>query len=154
MESTQGESSEESQQYQITNSEENNKSWWDSISETFLPSSGSEQSEKNYAAVSVSHPPGYSLQEVKTGLGMTAEETADSSNYERERFLGHSNRSTENFRVAERKPLFSCVVDGISNTANVLGTTLGSSADEDNNNVHGIDTTSLLAVPESTGRDN
>jgi len=155
VESTQGEPSEESQQYQITNSEENNKSWWDSISETFLPSSvSSEQTEKNYAAVSVSQPPGYSLQEVNTGLGMTAEKTVDSSIHEQERLLGHSNRSTETFRVAERKPLFSCVVDGISNTANVLGTTLGSNADEDNNNVHGIDTTSLLAVPESTGREN
>lgn len=158
MESVQeGQSSEESQHdlYQIADSDEKNKSWWDSISEALIPSTTTnEQAEKNHAAVSVSRPPGCSLHGVNTGMSFTAEENIDGSNLEQERLLGQTNHSSGNFRVAERKPLFSCVVDGISNTANVLGTTLGSNVDEDSNNVHGIDTTSLLAVPESTGREN
>jgi len=158
IESAQGQSSEESQHelYQIADSDEKNKSWWDSISEAFIPSTtnNNEHAEKNHAAVSVSRPPGCSLHGVNTGMGLTAEENVDGSNFEQERLLGHPNRNSGTFRVAERKPLFSCVVDGISNTANVLGTTLGSNVDEDSNSVHGIDTTSLLAVPESTGREN
>lgn len=53
-------------------------------------------------------------------------------------------------RVAQRQPLFSCVVDSVNSTVGTLtGTNL--SQDQDGN-VHGVDSTSLLAV-SNVGRD-
>ena len=52
-------------------------------------------------------------------------------------------------RVAESKPLFSCVADSIMTTANqYMAATLMDSPD-DEGNVHGVDSSSLLAVPMS-----
>ena len=57
-------------------------------------------------------------------------------------------------RVAESAPLFSCIVDSVSNTAAAVGSTLmGEHGDgDDDDEVNGVDTTSFLAVP-NTGRD-
>ena len=52
-------------------------------------------------------------------------------------------------RVAQSQPLFSCVVDSISNTAAAAGSYL---TGEEEDEVHGVDTTSFLAVPNA-GRD-
>uniref|UniRef100_A0A7S1CY09 Uncharacterized protein n=1 Tax=Cyclophora tenuis TaxID=216820 RepID=A0A7S1CY09_CYCTE len=53
-------------------------------------------------------------------------------------------------RVAERQPLFSCVVDSVSTAANSLGTALTSQTVQEDRegNVHGVDASSLLAVPQ------
>lgn len=58
-------------------------------------------------------------------------------------------------RVAEQKPLFSCVADSIVSTANQY--LIGGGEDEEGN-VHGVDASSLLAMPSSrigrnTGRN-
>ena len=53
-------------------------------------------------------------------------------------------------RVAQRQPLFSCVVDSVNST---VGTLTGTSLSQDREgNVHGVDATSLLAV-SNVGRD-
>ena len=53
-------------------------------------------------------------------------------------------------RVAQRQPLFSCVVDSVNSTVGTLtGTSL---AHDQEGNVHGVDATSLLAV-SNVGRD-
>ena len=53
-------------------------------------------------------------------------------------------------RVAQRQPLFSCVVDSVNST---VGTLTGTSLGQDHEgNVHGVDATSLLAV-SNVGRD-
>ena len=53
-------------------------------------------------------------------------------------------------RVAQSAPLFSCIVDSVSNTAAAVGSTL--MGEDDDDEVNGVDTTSFLAVP-NTGRD-
>ncbi|GKY90993.1 hypothetical protein MPSEU_000072100 [Mayamaea pseudoterrestris] len=57
--------------------------------------------------------------------------------------------SMQQARVAESKPLFSCVADSIMTTANqYMAATLMDAPDEEGN-VHGVDSSSLLAVPMS-----
>lgn len=50
-------------------------------------------------------------------------------------------------RVAEQKPLFSCVADSIATAATSLYTQTMMPTDEEGN-VHGVDSSSLLAVPQ------
>jgi hypothetical protein len=58
--------------------------------------------------------------------------------------------TTQGARVAQRQPLFSCVVDSVSST---VGTLTGSMIGADSEgNVHGVDSTSLLAISQ-VGRD-
>lgn len=59
-------------------------------------------------------------------------------------------------RVAEKQPLFSCVVDSVAGAANTLGTALtAQTLDEDREgNVHGVDSSSLLAVPQVSRNNN
>jgi len=52
-------------------------------------------------------------------------------------------------RVAQSQPLFSCVVDSISSSANAASTYI---MGEDDEEVNGVDTTSFLSVP-NVGRD-
>lgn len=52
-------------------------------------------------------------------------------------------------RVAESKPLFSCVADSIMTTANQYMASALMDAPDEEGNVHGVDSTSLLAVPMS-----
>mmetsp|Transcript_5458 Transcript_5458/g.8977 ORF Transcript_5458/g.8977 Transcript_5458/m.8977 type:complete len:494 (-) Transcript_5458:66-1547(-) len=52
-------------------------------------------------------------------------------------------------RVAEQKPLFSCVVDSVNST---VGTLTGQLSQDAEGNVHGVDASSLLAV-SNVGRD-
>ena len=47
-------------------------------------------------------------------------------------------------RVAAQKPLFSCVADSITSAATSLYTT--TLPEDDEGNVHGVDSSSLLAV--------
>lgn len=66
-----------------------------------------------------------------------------------ERELGGGTRPAA-ARVAQRQPLFSCVVDSVNST---VGTLTGTSLSQDREgNVHGVDATSLLAV-SNVGRD-
>jgi len=58
--------------------------------------------------------------------------------------------TTQGARVAQRQPLFSCVVDSVNSTVGTLtGTMIGADSE---GNVHGVDSTSLLAISQ-VGRD-
>jgi hypothetical protein len=60
------------------------------------------------------------------------------------------NPTTQGARIAQRQPLFSCVVDSVNSTVGTLtGTMVGADSE---GNVHGVDSTSLLAISQ-VGRD-
>jgi hypothetical protein len=119
------------------------KSWWDSIfgssSETGVPLRRGE--------LGVSRPPSAGssnstrqLHSVNTGQEETMSE-------ERNSLLMNSGGAPA--RVAERQPLFSCMVDSVS----ALGTALTSNIvkDDEEGNVHGVDASSLLVTGPSAG---
>merc|ERR1711862_1067742 len=60
---------------------------------------------------------------------------------EREGLLGPA-------RVAEQKPLFSCVADSISTATTSLLFNTQTLQEDREGNVHGVDASSLLAVPQ------
>jgi len=71
----------------------------------------------------------------------TGEETINFYGNERERLV---NRSGGGARIAQQKPLFSCVADSISTAASsITGMTL---SEDQEGNVNGVDSSSLLAV--------
>lgn len=94
-----------------------------------------------------------------TVAGMFSSETKETapppvqssrSGDERESLTGGGGGGRPAARVAERQPLFSCVVDSVNSTVGTLtGTHLGHDKE---GNVHGVDATSLLAV-SNIGRD-
>jgi len=117
------------------------KSWWDSISDT-LDSyvNGEPEIDESKRSAEIGENRGtYSptrLHSVTTG------EEGD----ERVGLMeGGGGGDYPAARVAQGKPLFSCVVDSISNTANMM---LGEQDEE----VHGVDTTSFLTTP-NVGRN-
>lgn len=117
-------------------------SWWDSMMVSIGVSNAPEDSdEKRSAEINVNRPPG--------SRGMSASQRAlHSDDYETEGLLGSGGSDPRAARVAESKPLFSCVVDSVSHaaTAAAAGVTSMTYGDDDEE-VHGIDTTSFLAVP-------
>lgn len=113
------------------------KSWWDSISDT-LDSyvNGEPAIDESKRSAEIGENRGtYSptrLHSVTTG------EEGD----ERVGLMGGGGGGDyPAARVAQGKPLFSCVVDSISNTANMM---MG----EEDEEVHGVDTTSFLTTPD------
>lgn len=117
------------------------KTWWDSMNDALVSVGVTSPPEPDHAQQSVSRPPGSSrvLHSAVTGEEGT----------ERVGLLGGEDGRPA-ARVAESQPLFSCIVDSVSNTAAVVGNTIMGEDDEDE--VNGVDTTSFLAVP-NTGRD-
>jgi len=97
-----------------------------------------------------------------TMTGMFSTSTGDStsaaqhsrSREERESLTSenrHPAGARSGARVAEQKPLFSCVVDSVNTT---VGSLTGTQLNEDGEgNVHGVDASSLLAV-SNVGREN
>jgi len=90
-----------------------------------------------------------------TGMFSTSEVPGAQQNrtsHERESLTGAPRRPAgvrSAARVAESKPLFSCVVDTVNTT---VGTLTGSAPDAEGN-VHGVDSSSLLAI-SNVGREN
>ena len=133
-------------------SQKEKKTWWDSISSVVnvgVPN------EAKSAEIRVQKPPGAAnvkstgLQQAQTG------HEEDRVDYvpEHETLLGagSSKRNLQPARVAESKANpFSCVVD----TVNSIGTTLTTRpiTEDSNGNVHGINASPLLAVP-NVGRN-
>jgi len=117
------------------------KSWWDSISDTldsYVNGEPAIDESKRSAEIGENRNRGtYAptrLHSVTTG------EEGD----ERVGLMGGGGGGGGDYpaaRVAQGKPLFSCVVDSISNTANMM---MGEQEEE----VHGVDTTSFLTTPD------
>lgn len=109
-----------------TNQKSGDSSWWGTFSSMFTP-------------VGDEGPP--------RTMGATTAGARPSSTppRETERLV-----SSGGARVAERQPLFSCVVDSVSNAANTLGTAMTAQTIQEDRegNVHGVDASSLLAVPQ------
>jgi len=101
-------------------------------------------------------PAGESWWETVTGMftGETSTENPQSPaerqrDEQRESLVGGGARRT-GARVAQSAPLFSCVVDSVNST---VGTLTGTALSQDRDgNVHGVDSSSLLAV-SNVGRD-
>ena len=141
------------------------RSWWDKISS--IVSYGVEEEPRSRGDISVTRPPGSS--EINTGSSI--------STYPGQRRPGSINSgtitgdearsllSTPNAtnlhpvvidgneanlpagRIAEQRPLLSCVYDSVSNVASSVFSTDAFVPDEDGN-VNGVDARSLLAVTE------
>jgi hypothetical protein len=80
------------------------------------------------------------------------------ANTETIHFSSSSNNDPLQARVAEPKPLFSCVADSILTTANQYMTATSSMLldehPDEEGNVHGVDSSSLLAMPsQGVGRN-
>lgn len=106
--------------------------WWDSMLATMgvsdaPPSNGS-------AEINVSRPPGSS----RPTSSQRALHSSSSNDYDSDPRAA---------RVAESKPLFSCVVDSVSHAASAAAAGVSQMTYGDDEEVHGIDTTSFLAVP-------
>lgn len=86
-----------------------------------------------------------------TGMFTTTDSTT-ATQQERESLTNHRPAGVRaGARVAEQKPLFSCVVDSVNTT---VGSLTGTNLTEDGEgNVHGVDASSLLAV-SNVGREN
>ncbi|KAL3788369.1 hypothetical protein HJC23_009175 [Cyclotella cryptica] len=139
-------------------------SWWDKISS--IISYGVEEEHRERGDIGVTRPPGASgaASSVSTYPGqrrdvtlIPATVTGDRSpaNYTNEETQGllHPvvvNGNEANLpagRVAEQRPLFSCVFDSVSNAASAVFSTGDAPVDEEGN-VYGVDSRSLLAVTE------
>lgn len=104
--------------------------------------------EKRSAEIKVNRPPGGSMAASQGGLHGAV--TGNEYEYEREGLLGSGGSSSRDneARVAESKPLFSCVVDSVSNAASAAAAGVTSMAYGEDEEVNGVDTTSFLAVPK------
>jgi len=121
-------------------------SWWDTLMVGMgVATTPEESGDKHSAEINVSRPPGS-----MTPSQRTLHSAVTGDRYEREGLLGSGGggRGGGEARVAESKPMFSCVVDSVSNAAYAAAAGVSSMAYDDEEEVHGIDTTSFLAVPK------
>jgi len=113
--------------------------------------------EPSSAEITVTRPPGSRQPTTRGGLidaniGTRAGESdAHDLQLEQESLLTggtqENGRSARAGRVAESKPMFSCVVDSISSTANAMSGAMASyTTGEDEEEVHGVDSSSFLSV--------
>lgn len=136
-------------------SSSNDKSWWDTISEGLgldsLVGVGVSAEEPiaagANAAAEYRAPGNMSSSQRMLHSAVTGEEGGE----EHMGLLGSEGGSggRPSARVAQSQPLFSCVVDSISSSANAASTYI---MGEDDEEVNGVDTTSFLSVP-NVGRD-
>jgi|EP00970_Alexandrium_tamarense_P001724 hypothetical protein len=135
-------------------------SWWDKISS--IVSYGVEEVPRERGELGVTRPPGASNSSTYPGqrrehlspVNTVNNSTSPSRNEETRGLLSPAvvDGNEANLpagRVAEQRPLFSCVMDSVSNVASAVFST-GDAADEEGN-VYGVDSSSLLAVT-SAGR--
>eukprot|EP00581_Thalassiosira_minuscula_P018359 CAMPEP_0183723136 /NCGR_PEP_ID=MMETSP0737-20130205/14832_1 /TAXON_ID=385413 /ORGANISM="Thalassiosira miniscula, Strain CCMP1093" /LENGTH=761 /DNA_ID=CAMNT_0025953389 /DNA_START=205 /DNA_END=2490 /DNA_ORIENTATION=+ len=135
-------------------------SWWDKISS--IVSYGVADEGRERGDLGVTRPPGspqraqsqYPAQRSRAGNAPASRSPAH--NEERRGLLvnvdGSGNENTANLpsgRVAESKPLFSCMMDSVSNAANAVWSTGGEQDGE--GNVHGVDSSSLLITNAGRG---
>jgi Zn finger protein HypA/HybF involved in hydrogenase expression len=128
-------------------------SWWDSLSKGMnnaMVAMGVVADEENDPAhMSVSRPPGA----VSPGQRSLHAATTGEEGSEREGLLqaegGNYDYRRREARVAQSQPLFSCIVDSVANTASAVSSAVYG---DDDDEVHGVDSSPLFAVPK-TGRD-
>jgi len=122
-------------------------SWWDSLKVSMGVAADPEDTQnKRSAEIQISRPPGSMSQSQRALHGVS---TGGSYDTEREGLIGgNGGDNSRAARVAESKPLFSCVVDSVSNAAAVAAAGVTSMTQGDEEEVHGVDTTSFLAVPK------
>jgi hypothetical protein len=118
------------------------KSWWDTINDAMVSVGMTAPAEDPPAHMNVSRPPG--SQRTPLHSAVTGDEGS-----ERIGLLG-ADGGRPAARVEESQPLFSYLVDSVSSTAAAAGTYMMGEDDEEE--VHGVDTSSFLAVPNA-GRD-
>jgi hypothetical protein len=150
--------------------EEEGETWWESVTSIFgkkggaVPHVGVPQqvAPTQRGDIGVARPPGSPARQqglVAARTGAETETISFSNSYEeREGLLldhGGSGGGVPKARVAERQPLFSCVVDSVSSAASSLGSALTSTtlSEDQEGNVHGVDASSLLAVPNVSRGD-
>merc|ERR1712165_539714 len=122
-------------------------SWWDSLKVSMGVAADPEDTQnKRSAEIQISRPPGSMSPSQRALHGVS---TGGSYDTEREGLIGgNGGDNSRAARVAESKPLFSCVVDSVSNAAAVAAAGVTSMTQGDEEEVHGVDTTSFLAVPK------
>jgi hypothetical protein len=154
--------------------EEVEETWWDSVTSIFGKKGGAAAPTRPHVGVpqqvaptqrgdiGVARPPGSQARQqglVAAHTGAETETITFSDSYEEREGLLLDNSSgggaVQKARVAERQPLFSCVVDSVSNAASSLGSALTSTtlSEDQEGNVHGVDASSLLAVPNVSRGD-
>lgn len=139
-------------------------SWWDKISS--IISYGVEEEHRERGDIGVARPPGASgtASSISTYPGQRRDVTLTPATVTGDRSpTSYRNEETQGLlhpvvvngneanlpagRVAEQRPLFSCVLDSVSNAASAVFSTGDAHVDEEGN-VYGIDSRSLLAVTE------
>ena len=133
---------------------EEESTWWDTIVGSMGGTTTTETEEthgnQRSAEINISRPPG----------SMTPSQRAlhgSPNSYEREGLLGGSgggvaavgNTGPQAARVAESKPLFSCVVDSVASAATAAAAGATSMVYGEDEEVNGVDTTSFLSVPKA-----
>mmetsp|Transcript_16015 Transcript_16015/g.19249 ORF Transcript_16015/g.19249 Transcript_16015/m.19249 type:complete len:535 (+) Transcript_16015:125-1729(+) len=119
--------------------------WWDSITSVF--SYGNLKKETVAPGIQARPPaPGE--------VGVSRPPGSPSRVRESEGLLGSGGGGMQSARVAERQPLFSCVVDSVSSAATSMGNAIQSTtlSEDQEGNIHGIDASGLLSVT-SAGRE-
>lgn len=136
------------------------ESWWDWLGMGSTPATAGPQPQqtqpRHRGDLGVALPPGASggrLQSATTGAEGSGPDLsfARSASYDSAEERQFLNTGAGAARVAEQKPLFSCIADSITTTASSLSTALNAQTlDQDGEgNVHGVDSSSLLVVSQA-----
>lgn len=140
------------------NATQEESSWWDTIAGAMGGATGTAPSVEDYgdrrsAEINVSHPPGFSMTPSQRALHGSLRE-----DYERQALNSGTSAASSRARssappagrVAESKPLFSCVVDSVASAATAATSAATAAAayayGEDDEELNGVDTTSFLNV--------
>mmetsp|Transcript_38825 Transcript_38825/g.116735 ORF Transcript_38825/g.116735 Transcript_38825/m.116735 type:complete len:630 (-) Transcript_38825:429-2318(-) len=125
------------------------KSWWDTISE-YVSVGVSDQAGPGHIAVS--RPPGSFAASTdrprSSPRGAVERQGLLNASVDRSASAASPPRSMQSARVAESKPLFSCIADSITSAATAMGETLTATtlSGDGEGNVHGVDSSSLLVT--------
>jgi hypothetical protein len=133
------------------------ESWWDWLglgggATTTAPTPPQQQSPQYRGDMGVSRPPGAGLQSAQTGTSLAS---GSYDGEDRALLTRNNGGGVGAARVAESKPLFSCVADSITTAATSFTSALNTQSltTDDEGNVHGVDGSSLLVVSQA-GRNN
>jgi hypothetical protein len=129
-------------------------SWWDRISSIVSYGVAHDDGAKERGEMGVTRPPGTSAKSSSVSIN---ERTASSParNEETRGLLspvvvdGGNEANLPAARVAEQRPLFSCVMDSVSSATSALWSTTGQSDRE--GNMYGVDASSLLVTNAGRG---
>jgi len=161
-------SSESRRKQQAAAAAESGQSWmeWLGLSAAASTASGAPERPSSFAQgpvergnMGVSRPPGSaSGSPTRLTAAQTETVTFSSSRDEEDALMARGSRMSP-ARIAEQKPLFNCVADSISTAATGFATALHTTtlSEDGEGNVHGVDASGLLAVPnirrDSSGYD-